>query len=254
MASCYLISALAILASFCLIESAVINEMPTVYEEIITGEQDNMFTEDWKNAFDNEQLQNQPKWTPDEDQPKDDSYEVRNYDPAWWVTSFVPCLNQTVASSYGYLKLYLYMNKANDQHMEFNLTYPILNKVDMQFNAQYIDEDKKGRNPCPDRYSVNLYLPYESDDEYYIDDTPPNGQDEIVTTSKSQLKTRYVLPYEDEFTIESLENCNEQAKDFGERLKEDGKNVNVNSYHCAMYEPDKQGVVRFEVWFDDIDQ
>ncbi|XP_039272380.2 uncharacterized protein LOC120346659 [Styela clava] len=100
------------------------------------------FDKSWRDIFNEKQLHRQPKWKIVENDTEHKSYEVRQYDEAWFVSSHTPCLNQSESAADGYVRLYIFMDINNVKHPnQYPLTYPILSKVEL--GAEAIDRHIK---------------------------------------------------------------------------------------------------------------
>lgn len=233
----YLISSLSLFAAFAIGLTLSVPVDDYSYEGDDVQEP---YSKEWRDSYDDEALARQPKWRLADKQPKDRSFEVREYEPAWWVSSHTPCFNQTVSVSFGYLKLYLYVNKYNYQRFSYPLTYPILSKIEL--GEATADEKNKDHRNCNDRYSQNFYLPI------YTDDHPAATPDESISTTIVPARTYYVKSYSNDF---SPEFCNDQAGDLAKSLVFNGVKFNPFTWYCAQYEPgQKDNSVKFEVWFE----
>lgn len=221
------------------------------------------FTDVWRSEFTDKQLSRQPKWLLTDVKPlplkgdqKDDVellYQVREYAPAWFVTSFTPCLEQINAVTYGYMRAYLYMNRYNRDYARYELTYPIINKVEFYEKgpATSARREKQVRT-CRDRFSVNFYLPHTTLNDDIYDDPAKPIHESIIVSEVRDSQRRFVFTYNDTYNQGSVERCNEKAAKFAKKLEDDTRLTNPKTYYCAIYEPNNFGKKKFEIWFDDL--
>lgn len=251
----------------CLFGLAIAEEnMATVESSDVSEENSTApkyFTDKWREEFSEKQLSRQPKWVLTDDLPLpltgdqiNDTellYQVRDYAPAWYVTSFTPCLKQINAITYGYMKAYLYMNRYNRDYALYELTYPIINKAEFHENKpeRNARKEKQDRS-CRDRFSVNFYLPHPVGTDSIYDDPAKSIDESIIISEVSDSQRRFVFTYTDTYNQGSVERCNVRATKFAQKLAGDGRRTNPKTYYCAIYEPNKFGKTKFELWFDDL--
>lgn len=260
--------ATVLLSVICLIGLAIADGNMATVESSVTNEDDSTspieyFTDEWREEFSEEQLSRQPKWILADDKPlpltgdrkknTEFLYQVREYAPAWFVTSYTPCLKQTNAVTYGYMKAYLYMNRYNRDYARYNLTYPIINKIELHNKVPDRNARKeKTDRTCRDRFSVNFYLPHPTGTSDPYDDPAKAIDESIIISEVRDSQRRFVFTYEDTYNRESVENCNDKAEEFAQKLSDDGRRTNPKTYYCAIYEPNRFRKMKFELWFDDL--
>lgn len=179
----------------------------------------------------------QPPFQLDEVQPRRNVYEVRNYPQTTLVKSTTPCLNQSKAMEFGYLRLWLFVHGYNYQKMD--LPYG-------QIHLTEADINPKAKDDCGNTFSQYMYLAIDEDFK-----TPFSPDQSIQIVKESPFKV-FAKTYKGNLE-QSL--CNVQARQLARSLSRNGILVTRNHYYCVRYEPENNNIddVVYEVWIKEQD-
>ncbi|XP_069464183.1 heme-binding protein 2 isoform X2 [Ambystoma mexicanum] len=168
-----------------------------------------------------------PKWSPVQNEASD--YEIRQYEPAKWVSTVVTAMEWDPAISTGFMRLFSYIQGNNDKKTKMDMTAPVTCFIN------------PGPGPfCESSITVSFYIPPE-----FQMDPPRPSESNVYIESRSAL-TVCVRTFGG-FT--NATKNQEQLLELGASLKRDGKVFDERVYYTAGYDsPFKMFNRCNEVW------
>ncbi|XP_078503181.1 heme-binding protein 2 [Lissotriton helveticus] len=168
-----------------------------------------------------------PKWYPVPSEATD--YEIRQYEPAKWVSTSVPATEWDPAITTGFMRLFGYIQGNNEKKAKIEMTAPVTCFVN------------PGAGPaCESSITVSFFIPPE-----FQNDPPKPTESNVFIENRSAL-TVCVRSFGG-FT--NAEKNQEQLLELGASLKRDGKVFDERVYYTAGYDsPFKMFNRCNEVW------
>lgn len=158
--------------------------------------------------------------------------ELRKYFPSLWVATSPKCYTQESSLTYGFMKLYFYMNKWNLERKYFPSTQPSVTK--------YVENADD--SDCDVTHQEMFYISQDPND-----DAPIALDDGIVFIRQSMGKI-YATSYKADPL--DMTACAKYRQMMHADLSSKRAEYNQNEYYCARYDPSdgNQDKLRFEVW------
>uniref|UniRef100_A0A8D0L912 Heme-binding protein 2 n=1 Tax=Sphenodon punctatus TaxID=8508 RepID=A0A8D0L912_SPHPU len=168
-----------------------------------------------------------PKWTAMPNQTSD--YEVRQYEPAKWVSISLKSMDWDSAVNAVFMKLFNYIQGNNEKKLKIEMTAPV---------TCYVES---GAGPmCESTFTLSFYVP----SEYQEEPAKPSEPD-IFIENRPEI-TVFVRSFGG---FASSTKNQEAALALAESLKRDGKVFEDNVYYTAGYDsPFKLFNRHNEVW------
>lgn len=164
---------------------------------------------------------------------KTSKYEIRQYEPAGWVSTLVPGIDLDKAEETGFGRLFDYISGSNKEKKKVPMTCPVTNFI------------QPGQGPnCENNFTISFYLPY----TYQGTGTPapiPSAADvEITHTPKLTVATIAYGGWSDDAKVI------EYAGELGNALVADKVKFDNSTYFTAGYDSPFRIFERHnEVWF-----
>lgn len=183
----------------------------------------------------------QPKWLLIDSQPFDSSYEVREYNAAFWLSSTRSCWSHDDAARTGYFNLFQYVQGHNQNNMRYPLMYPTVTRVRTD---HMIDPSPRRQEPIIRTFcsseSAAMICTYETDEE---DLAIPIDQ----TIRPELLPQRLV--YVKEYTGNSNgETCKFYKSQLAASLWRNGARFVKDEWYCVKYPSGVNRRQKYEVW------
>lgn len=191
----------------------------------------------------------QPIWNLSDNQPEDNSFEIREYEASTWIVASLPCTESVKATGLGFLKLFLYINRYNYENLEYPLVDPIVTSFkSVSYPAPHdvsvsINPDQKSSLPldCWKNYTVEMYLPT---DFFSVIAEP---MDEEISIMNKSSATYAVMAFDG---IASIGKCRRHAHDLMTSLKSsEYELMEENGWKCADYRTEN-GDSSSEIWIE----
>uniref|UniRef100_A0A8D3BK09 Heme binding protein 2 n=1 Tax=Scophthalmus maximus TaxID=52904 RepID=A0A8D3BK09_SCOMX len=173
-------------------------------------------------------LQN-PRFTAEEKKVNGQDYEIRTYQATKWVSTSVSGMEQNLALSTGFRRLFSYIQGNNHNKVKVEMTAPVSCRVD------------PGAGPaCESQFTVSFYIPEEHQD------SPPEPGDPQVFVEHRKEFTAYVRTYSG-FSNDDMKRA--ELLKLLESLQRDGVPFVDKPFYTAGYDsPFKLTNRRNEVW------
>lgn len=200
------------------------------------------FSTRWTNFFTAAEINNQPKWRLLDNQPFDSSYEIREYNAAFWLTSSRTCWSHDDASNRGSYNLFLYTQGLNQNNMKYPLMYPMVTRVktDAPVDPSVRTQQPIIRSFCTSGSSAMI-------------STSVNGEDDLAIPTDETIRPELLpqrLVYVKEYTGSSNgETCKFYKSQLAAALWRHGARFIKDEWYCVKYPI--SGVNRrpkYEVW------
>ncbi|XP_068933367.1 heme-binding protein 2 isoform X2 [Petaurus breviceps papuanus] len=157
------------------------------------------------------------------------SYEIREYEPAKWVSTSVESMDWDAAVQTGFTKLHNYIQGKNEKEVKIKMTTPVTSYVE------------PGSGPfCQSTITISLYIPAEHQSD------PPKPSESDVFIEDRAAMTVFVRSFDG---FSSAQKNQEQLLTLASILREDGKVFDERVYYTAGYNTPSQLLNRHnEVW------
>ncbi|XP_001370288.1 heme-binding protein 2 [Monodelphis domestica] len=157
------------------------------------------------------------------------SYEIREYEPAKWVSTSVESMDWDAAVQAGFTKLHNYMQGKNEKEIKIKMTTPVTSYVE------------PGSGPfCQSTITISLCIPAEQQSD------PPKPSESDVFIEDRAAMTVFVRSFDG---FSSAQKNQEQLLTLASILREDGKVFDEKVYYTAGYSSPSQLLNRHnEVW------
>ncbi|XP_006834773.1 PREDICTED: heme-binding protein 2 [Chrysochloris asiatica] len=157
-----------------------------------------------------------PDWKAPEDvDPQPNSYEIRHYGPAKWVSTSVESMDWDSAIQTGFTKLHSYIEGKNEREMKIKMTAPMTSYVE------------PGSGPFSlSTVTISLYIPSEQQS-----DPPKPSESDVFIEDRAEM-TVFVRSFDGS---SSAQKNQEQLLTLANILREEGKVFNEKVYYTAGY-------------------
>ncbi|XP_040821304.1 heme-binding protein 2 isoform X1 [Ochotona curzoniae] len=157
-----------------------------------------------------------PVWKAPEDVgPQPESYEIRHYGPAKWVSTCIESMDWDSAVQTGFTKLSSYIEGNNERELKMKMTAPVTSFVE------------PGSGPFSEAtVTVSLYLPWEQQSD------PPRPSESGVFIEERPGMTVFVRSFDG---FSSAQKNQEQLLTLASILREEGKVFDERVYYTAGY-------------------
>lgn len=171
-----------------------------------------------------------PDWkVPEDTDSQPESYEVRHYGPAKWVSTSVESMDWDSAVQTGFTRLHSYVQGKNEKEMKIKMTAPVTSYVE------------PGSGPfSQSTITISLYIPSAQQSD------PPRPSESDVFIEDRAGMTVFVRSFDG---FSSAQKNQEQLLTLASILREEGKIFDEKVYYTAGYNsPFKLLDQHNEVW------